>query len=870
MDILSQMMEIWRQEAEERKQAEKQRRQEDEERRREEDRRRQEEDRRRQEEDRRRREDDEQKRKAEEQRFLQLFATLTTSPTPPQTVGPQPAVATDLPTSAPSSGTPALKSSFPPPLAQDVTLRSYKEWRQRWDDYAVMIDLHNLPQHKQLIHLRACISADMRGTLEHCLGVSPASDLPLIDVLQRIQAFVRDQKNEALRRLTFSQCMQAHNEKFTDFYVRLKQAADDVDLCKGHSNACIETQIKHPILIGVQDRETKQRLSEMKSDATLEDVITVCRSREAAESTTQELRPLQPATRAVSVYKQKKRRAAMGNGEEPHRKATNRTPKSQQPQPKELCEQCGYRSHVKKKCPASTSTCRTCGKVGHFASRCKSTKKKMPTPQGNVLSVSQASHSIAKVCAVETESCVGPASPTIRLLVQSGDSSAYVDCIPDTGSDTSVMNVTLLKSLGLTTDNLEYTDFRLHNPDGSKMNCTVLGSLYASMTVMPDHHSVPPQEATCHQPPPSLPSQQIPLHPPRPPPLSASPDEAKKFFLREFSDGLMTKEDFRQGTKLKEMCGPPMRIFGIITPAGDEPSQWCHPLVAVAKPNGGVRITVDLTKLNSQVLRPSHPSPTPHDGVRRIKPKARYFSTLDALYGYWQIPLEERDQHLTTFITLYGRFRFCRGPMGFVATGDEYCRRGDIALDGVQQCVKVVEDVLLWDEDYASHLKRVREVLMRCRAHGITVNAVKFVLAAPEVSFCGYTLSGNGIAAEEEKVCARAEFPKTAKLTDLRSFMGLVNQLAEFTPAIAESADVLRPLMSPKRAFIWTPDHDASFSRVKKALSQPPVLAHFDPALKTILQTDASRLYGVGYALLQEHKPEEWRLVQRGDEICHN
>jgi len=184
---------MWWQEAEERKQAETRRRQEDEERRREEARRRQEEDcrrqeenRRRQEDNRRRREDDEQRRKAEEQRFFQIFATLTTSPTPSQTVGPQPAVATELPASAPSSGTPALKASVQPspPLAQDVTLRSYKEWRQSLDDYAVMIDLHSLPQHKQLIQLRSCLSADMRGTLEHNLGVSPASDLPLMDVLQ--------------------------------------------------------------------------------------------------------------------------------------------------------------------------------------------------------------------------------------------------------------------------------------------------------------------------------------------------------------------------------------------------------------------------------------------------------------------------------------------------------------------------------------------------------------------------------------------------------------------------------------------------------------------------------------------------------------
>ena len=45
---------------------------------------------------------------------------------------------------------------------------------------------------------------------------------------------------------------------------------------------------------------------------------------------------------------------------------------------------------------------------------------------------------------------------------------------------------------------------------------------------------------------------------------------------------------------------------GIITPAGEDPSLWCHSLVAVAKPNGGVRITTDLTKLNSQVSRPAH------------------------------------------------------------------------------------------------------------------------------------------------------------------------------------------------------------------------------------------------------------------------
>ena len=64
-----------------------------------------------------------------------------------------------------------------------------------------------------------------------------------------------------------------------------------------------------------------------------------------------------------------------------------------------------------------------------------------------------------------------------------------------------------------------------------------------------------------------------------------------------------------------------------------------------------------------------------------------------------------------------------------------------------------------------------------------------------------------------------------------------------------------------KNSFNWTPDHDAALSKTKEALSKPPVLAHFDHTLPTVLQTDASRLHGIGSALLQEHSGV-WRLVQ--------
>ncbi|ROT64569.1 hypothetical protein C7M84_017475 [Penaeus vannamei] len=152
-------------------------------------------------------------------------------------------------------------------------------------------------------------------------------------------------------------------------------------------------------------------------------------------------------------------------------------------------------------------------------------------------------------------------------------------------------------------------------------------------------------------------------------------------------------------------------------------------------------------------------------------------------------------------------------------------------------------------------------MLSRCRAHGITLNKDKFMVAATNVSFCGYP---EGIAADPEKVAAIRDYPTPSNITDLRSFMGLVNQLADFSPEIAATAQPLRPLMSPKRSFTWTPDHDQAFGKVKAALLSPPVLAPFNPKLPVTLQTDASRLYGLGYALFQEHGHGQLRLVQCG------
>ena len=132
-----------------------------------------------------------------------------------------------------------------------------------------------------------------------------------------------------------------------------------------------------------------------------------------------------------------------------------------------------------------------------------------------------------------------------------------------------------------------------------------------------------------------------------------------------------------------------------------------------------------------------YPLETPEDAVSDIPRGARYFTTLDAAHGYWQIPLAEDYQRLTAFITSWGRYKFLRAPMGLSSTGDEYCRRGDIALAGIDNLQKVVDDILAHDTTFSAYIERIWNILTRCKEQGITLNANKFTYVQEQVHYLG-------------------------------------------------------------------------------------------------------------------------------------
>ena len=80
-----------------------------------------------------------------------------------------------------------------------------------------------------------------------------------------------------------------------------------------------------------------------------------------------------------------------------------------------------------------------------------------------------------------------------------------------------------------------------------------------------------------------------------------------------------------------------MQTTSIISPVND-PSPWCARIVVVPKSFGSVRICVDLTHLNQDVLREYHSLPKIYNTLTQLT-GAKKFTKLDANDGFWQIPL---------------------------------------------------------------------------------------------------------------------------------------------------------------------------------------------------------------------------------------
>lgn len=90
-----------------------------------------------------------------------------------------------------------------------------------------------------------------------------------------------------------------------------------------------------------------------------------------------------------------------------------------------------------------------------------------------------------------------------------------------------------------------------------------------------------------------------------------------------------------------------MQELGVIQPSS---SPWASPVVMAQKEDGSHRFCVDYRLLNSGTKLELYALPRVDDLLDQLS-ESRYFSTLDLVSGYWQIPVYPNSIDKTAFIT---------------------------------------------------------------------------------------------------------------------------------------------------------------------------------------------------------------------------
>ena len=198
-----------------------------------------------------------------------------------------------------------------------------------------------------------------------------------------------------------------------------------------------------------------------------------------------------------------------------------------------------------------------------------------------------------------------------------------------------------------------------------------------------------------------------------------------------------------------------MESLGIISLV-QEPTEWCSGMVVVPKPDGQIRICVNLSKLNESVEREYYLMPAVDETLAKMC-NTKIFLKLDANNGFWQIKLHPDTAKLTTFITAFGCYFFNRLLFRLNVAPEHFMREMSQILDGQEGVVCQVDDILVYGKDAAEHDRHLNQVMERLKKAGVILNHKKCKFAVNEVNFLGHMITSNGIKPDSEKLAAILE-----------------------------------------------------------------------------------------------------------------
>ncbi|MBW0524650.1 hypothetical protein O181_064365, partial [Austropuccinia psidii MF-1] len=175
----------------------------------------------------------------------------------------------------------------------------------------------------------------------------------------------------------------------------------------------------------------------------------------------------------------------------------------------------------------------------------------------------------------------------------------------------------------------------------------------------------------------------------------------------------------------------------------------------------------------------------------------------------------------------------------------------DIFSDFLDVFVVVyLDDIMVFSSSEEEHVKHVTSILQRLRENNLFSKASKCVFHASSVEYLGYVVSSEGLTMDPSKVQEILNWPQPRNIKALQSFLGFANFYCCFIKNYSKKITSLTSLLKKDSPFIFNEEALSQFQTLKEAFTTALILAHFNPSLPAMVNTDASD-YALGAVLVQ-------------------
>ena len=171
----------------------------------------------------------------------------------------------------------------------------------------------------------------------------------------------------------------------------------------------------------------------------------------------------------------------------------------------------------------------------------------------------------------------------------------------------------------------------------------------------------------------------------------------------------------------------------------------------------------------------------------------------------------------------------------------------DCILSGLPGVCCFHDNILSFGNSDKEHDDHTTKVLNRLDKAGVRLRSDKCEFNKSEVQYLGHIVDQCSLRPTQEKIRAIKEAPTPTNVTELKSFLGLLNYYNRFLPNLCETLKPLHSLLQKGKQWKWTHKEEA-FESGKSKLLNSNFLAHYDLSLPVKLSCDASP-YGIGACL---------------------